>query len=153
MFIKFIFYFFIITSVNSFLLHHLLKIPLVNTQLLTYVNFNQIYFLLDTGSVVSMIPPHVSQQLRGNFRTSKRQFISINKSMITIYGEKEVNLTRPHTERTINWTFIVAEVTKPIMGNDLLRHYKYTIANGYLYLHDIADSNDSEREYACIRLK
>lgn len=79
-------------------------------------------FLIDTGANISCIPKKkgvIAKPL--NF-----QLYAANNTIIPTYGEKtleiDFNLRRP-----FKWTFIVAEVSKPIIGADFLQHHQLIV--------------------------
>ena len=76
------------------------------------------YFLVDTGSEISVFPATRSNRLHKTDLTLR----AANNSTINTYGSKQLTvnfgLPRPPT-----WQFIKADVTQPIIGTDsLLRH-------------------------------
>lgn len=75
-------------------------------------------FLIDTGAALSVIPPK-----KFNIPTPEEfTLYAANGSKIKTYGEKDLNLDFG-LRRPIKWTFIIADVPKPIVGADLIFHY------------------------------
>lgn len=74
-------------------------------------------FLVDTGAEVSVIPasPHEKQ---GSL--SDKQLTAANGSAIKCYGSRKLRFTLGG--RHFSWTFLVAEVKRPLLGADFLRH-------------------------------
>lgn len=83
---------------------------------------SRLSFLIDTGANVSVIPK------RKGVKISPTDFClyAANNTVIPTYGEKtlqlDLNLRRPYS-----WKFIVAEVSKPIIGADFLRHHQLLV--------------------------
>lgn len=73
-------------------------------------------FLIDTVSVISVIPPISSST------PSKYILFAANGSEIKTYGEKVMTLN-VGLRRPITWTFVIAEVDTPIIGADILEYY------------------------------
>lgn len=76
-------------------------------------------FLIDTGADVSVIPP--------SFKTSKTsdcgiKIFAANGSSIRTFGQKIMHIDFG-LRRNFSWTFIIADVTKPIIGSDFLKHF------------------------------
>ena len=76
-------------------------------------------FLVDTGAEVSAIPrshvqPRVTCQGPG--------LQAVNNTTIATYGTRSLTLDLG-LRRTFRWVFIIADVSKPILGADFLKHY------------------------------
>ena len=76
-------------------------------------------FLVDTGAEVSAIPrsyvqPRVICQGPG--------LQAVNNTTIATYGTRSLTLDLG-LRRTFRWVFIIADVSKPILGADFLKHY------------------------------
>jgi len=79
-------------------------------------------FLVDTGSVVSVLPNH------SNFHPdhySKIKLYAANGTEITTFGSKFLNLT--FANKTYPWNFIIANVPKPIIGADFLSYFNLLV--------------------------
>lgn len=79
-------------------------------------------FLVDTGANISVLP-----RKKGDIaKPLPFQLYAANNSTISTYGERtltlDLNLRRPY-----KWKFIVADVTKPIIGADFLRHHQLIV--------------------------
>lgn len=81
---------------------------------------NLINFLVDTGAVVSVIPPQDKK------RITKTKLRAANGSVISVFGEQlltlNIGLRRDH-----QWNFIVADVEHAILGADFLNHHKISV--------------------------
>ena len=78
-------------------------------------------YLVDTGSMVSVLPPQAnSSPLPG------RSLSAANGTSIAIYGEKSVSLDLS-LRRTFRWIFVVAQVKQPILGSDFLEHFNILV--------------------------
>jgi len=75
-------------------------------------------FLIDTGADVSVIPaPITGRRMPSNFQLS-----AANSSKINTFGRKVLTLNLG-LRRNFTWSFIIADVVKPILGADFLSHY------------------------------
>lgn len=74
-------------------------------------------FLVDTGADVSVLPNRAAKRQLSDFK-----LFAANGSVINTFGDKlmclNLGLRRPH-----KWPFIIANVSRPIIGADFLRHY------------------------------
>lgn len=79
-------------------------------------------FLVDTGANISVLP----RKPGATPRPLAFHLYAANNSIIPTYGEKtmelDLNLRRP-----FQWKFIVAAVTKPILGADFLNHHQLIV--------------------------
>lgn len=88
-------------------------------------------FLVDTGANISVIPRKPGQP------STPLQFklYAANNTVINTYGEKtlelDLNLRRP-----FKWKFIVADVSKPIIGADFLNYHQLVVDLTYRRLID-----------------
>lgn len=76
-------------------------------------------FLIDTGADISVYPALTGERLHG---PAPLQLFAANQSPIKTFGKKTLNLSLG-LNRTFRWTFILADVNKPIIGADFLSHY------------------------------
>lgn len=75
-------------------------------------------FLVDSGASISCFPRSMT-----NF--SKKQNLTLfaaNGSKIATFGTKLMELNF-NLRRNFSWTFIVADITQPILGIDFLERY------------------------------
>ena len=77
------------------------------------------HFLIDTGSEVSVIPLSLSDS-----RPSPDKLIltAVNNTPIQTFGKRSLTLDLG-LHRPFSWVFIIAEVKRPILGADFLRHF------------------------------
>lgn len=80
-------------------------------------------FLIDTGSDICVYP--VSALSERRHKTSY-QLSAANGSAIDTYGYIQLNLNLG-LRRDYPWRFVVADVTKPIIGVDFLSHYRIIV--------------------------
>lgn len=73
--------------------------------------------MIDSGADVSVIPPR-SKRLPG----SQYTLFAANGTPIKTFGDKILTLTLG-LRRTFNWSFIIADVSNPIIGADFLKHF------------------------------
>ncbi|GFT16325.1 transposon Tf2-11 polyprotein [Trichonephila clavipes] len=80
-------------------------------------------FLIDSGSEICVIPPSptMNKSPQSNF-----SLFAANNTKIPAYGmvRKELNLD---LRRPSIWTFIIADVSSPIIGADFLKHFNLII--------------------------
>ncbi|GFS56211.1 transposon Tf2-11 polyprotein [Trichonephila clavipes] len=80
-------------------------------------------FLIDSGSEICVIPPSptMNKSPQSNF-----SLFAANNTKIPAYGmvHKELNLG---LRRPFIWTFIIADVSSPIIGADFLKHFNLLI--------------------------
>ena len=75
--------------------------------------------LVDTGAEVSVVPPSNSER---QHQADGFSLQAVNSSPIRTYGKRSLTLDLG-LRRTFRWIFIVADVSKPILGADFLQHY------------------------------
>ena len=79
------------------------------------------YFLVDTGSSLSIVPPNRSDRSqRGN-----QHLVAANGTPIKSFGTRRMVLMLGHQK--YSWNFIVADVTQPIIGGDFLRSHSLLV--------------------------
>ncbi|CAK9821233.1 hypothetical protein ANTPLA_LOCUS11223 [Anthophora plagiata] len=76
-------------------------------------------FLVDTGADLCVFPRKL---IRGPCISSEFQLSAANGTPITTYGTKTITLNLG-LRRDFTWRFIVAEVSRPIIGADFLAHF------------------------------
>ena len=85
-------------------------------------------FLIDTGSSISIIPHHLLQTLNCNLAPTTVTLKSADNKPIKVHGECSLQLSNSCLRRIYNYVFIVAEVSKPILGADFLSKYKLDVS-------------------------
>ncbi|GFX32251.1 retrovirus-related Pol polyprotein from transposon opus [Trichonephila clavipes] len=80
-------------------------------------------FLIDSGNEICVIPPSptMNKSPQSNF-----SLFAVNNTKIPVYGmvRKELNLG---LRRPFIWTFIIADLSSPIIGADFLKHFNLLI--------------------------
>ena len=103
---------------------------------------NKVTFLVDTGAQVSVIPPTYSDRLR---KQEGFTLSEVNGTAIPTFGTRSLTLNLG-LRRTFRWIFIIADVSKPLLGADFLHqfgllvdiaHGKLVDANTHLSVHGI----------------
>ena len=56
--------------------------------------------------------------------------VAANGCPLTVYGESVVKLESKELRKTFQWTFVVADVSQPIIGADFFRHFNLLIDCG-----------------------
>ena len=109
------------------------------------------HFLIDTGSEVSVI----LADRRGT--PDPRTLIAVNNTSIRTYGQRSLKLNLG-LRRSLPWIFVIADVQKPILGADFLRHYglpvdmhtrKLIDTHTHLQVHGIASTGTSPSPSLC----
>ena len=80
-------------------------------------------FLVDTGAEVSVIPP---SRIERKCPPANLTLHAVNNSPIATYGTRSLTLNLG-LRRTFRWVFILADVEKPILGADFLRHFNLLV--------------------------
>lgn len=76
-------------------------------------------FLVDTGADVSII---LARGITKGTPTTEFLLYAANGSQIKTYGRKLLTLNLG-LRRPVKWSFLLANVTRPVMGADLISHY------------------------------
>ncbi|XP_026467757.1 uncharacterized protein LOC113371344 [Ctenocephalides felis] len=82
-----------------------------------------IQFLIDSGSVISILPAH--KFANGHSKEELVQFAA-NSSRISTYGKRTLELDLS-LRRSFSWQFVVADVATAIIGADFLSNYNLLI--------------------------
>ena len=77
-------------------------------------------YLIDTGAEVSV--PAIRNESK---RTNTAGLAAANRSVIATFGTKNIDITIGGTK--MQWEFMLADVTKPILGNDFFLKHHYAI--------------------------
>lgn len=75
------------------------------------------HFLIDTGADVSVIPPNKNEKYQ---QTNIRLFAA-NGTRVNAFGYRTLKLNF-NLKRSFQWTFVIADVSMPIIGADFLNH-------------------------------
>lgn len=79
-------------------------------------------FLVDTGADISVLPSSMY-----DVRVHKNKYLyAANGSRIKTYGEKRLNLDFG-LRRVMEWIFVIADVSVPILGVDFLSHFNLLV--------------------------
>ena len=77
-------------------------------------------YLVDTGAMVSVVPPTSAE--RRNGPTEGMLLQAANGSQIKTYGQRSVTINLG-LRRVFKWVFVVADVKQNILGADFLYHF------------------------------
>lgn len=91
---------------------------LKSRRLIIYDPLSKIQFLIDSGSDVSIIPMHLITTKKLDFAP----LFAANGSKIQTFGSKLIQLNLNLNKKFL-WTFILADVDTPIIGNDFLDYF------------------------------
>ena len=67
----------------------------------------------------SVLPPSTVDRIRS---TDNLTLLAVNDTPIHTYGKRSLTLNLG-LRRSLSWIFIIADVRKPILGADFLRHF------------------------------
>lgn len=95
-----------------------------NNRLLVVDTNSNIRFLIDSGADVSVIPPTLAQRRLPNNNVF---LYTANKSRIKTFGEQTLVLNLG-LRRPFRWTFMVADVSRPILGADFLSYFNILVS-------------------------
>lgn len=109
----------------------MVTISLINKKLSSYVIFNGIEFLIDTGSQISIIP---RQLVRTKIQPSGMKLRGANGLLIPVYGITRLQLHMNNKSTTFNWTFLVADILEPVLGLDFLAEFNFIMNKTILIL-------------------
>ena len=80
-------------------------------------------FLIDTGSVISLLPLNTVNLNAEN--SPNTTLFAANGSQIKTAGKQNLDINI--NGKTYSWTFIIANVTNPILGADFLTHFNLVV--------------------------
>lgn len=91
---------------------------------------SKLTFLVGTGAQVSVLPPTRADHLH---KQEGFTLSAVNSTAIATYGTRSLTLNIS-LRRTFQWIFVVANISKPILGADFLHHFGilFDIAHGKL---------------------
>ncbi|GBN63691.1 hypothetical protein AVEN_180259-1 [Araneus ventricosus] len=95
------------------------SLPQTSRRLFIRDRISNISFLVDTGSDVSLIPAN-SYQKRNS---SQQTLFSANSSTINVFGQNTLSLNF-NLRTDLLWTFLIADVSTPILGADFLHYFE-----------------------------
>ena len=92
-----------------------------SSRLTIYDKNNNIHFLINTGADLSVCPPSRLEKIN----TTSYKLFAANGTPIPTYGQKmSLNLG---LRREFNWPFVIADISKAIIGADFLKHYNLLV--------------------------
>ena len=97
---------------------------------------SKLSYLIDTGAVISVLPPRPCDRLNASDGVKLQ---AASGSSIRTYGERSVQLDIG-LAKGFTWKFTIADVTKPIIGADFLRYFGRLVDVGRKRLVDASDS-------------
>lgn len=95
------------------------SLPKISRRLFIRDRKTNVSFLVDTGSDVSVLPADSFQKRNPPLQT----LLAANKSTINVYGQKTLSLDFS-LRRQFPWTFLIANVSTPIIGADFLHFFE-----------------------------
>ena len=91
-------------------------------------------FIVDTGASVSLAPPKTVDHL--HLHSTPVRLTAANGEPITVFGQVTAETAIPDLRRAFNWTFIVADVARPLLGLDFLQKCDLSVDCGNHLLKD-----------------
>ena len=88
----------------------------------------RLHFVVDTGAGVSLLPPDVIQGTL--LQLTAVTITTANGASLKTFGEVLLSVTIPALRRSFNWSFVVADVTVPLLGHDFLSHHHLLVDCG-----------------------
>lgn len=80
-------------------------------------------YLIDTGADVSIIPATINDKQRSKHQQDQKySLFAANGTQINTFGQRNLTLNLG-LRREFRWTFIIADVTRAIIGADFLGHF------------------------------
>lgn len=108
-------------------------------------------FLVDTGANISVLP-RSKKTVSDNFKEVEYKLFAANGTQIKTYGVKTLMLDFK-LRRIFRWTFVVADVSQPILGADFLRHFNLCVDLNARRLLDTANNvNTVAAVVSCVQL-
>ncbi|MEM8773376.1 MAG: hypothetical protein AAGD92_17190, partial [Pseudomonadota bacterium] len=83
----------------------------------------EISFLIDTRSAVSVLP----RKFANNSSTSQISLTAANGTKVQTYGNIILSFKLSNLDLCFEWKFLIADVTRPILGADFFSHYKLLV--------------------------
>ncbi|GBN36346.1 hypothetical protein AVEN_222186-1 [Araneus ventricosus] len=90
-----------------------------NCRLVIHDRPSGLNFLVDTGADISVVPPSSAERCKPK---SLLNLLAANGTKINTYGTRNLSLNIG-LRRIFPWSFIIADVSRPILGADFLTHY------------------------------
>ncbi|GBO39070.1 hypothetical protein AVEN_116404-1 [Araneus ventricosus] len=90
-----------------------------NCRLVIHDRPSGLNFLVDTGDDISVVPPSSAERCKPK---SLLNLLAANGTKINTYGTRNLSLNIG-LRRIFPWSFIIADVSRPILGADFLTHY------------------------------
>lgn len=94
------------------------------SRLFIYDKLSNNHFLIDTGSDLSIVPPTIKDKNQSSNNTI--ELYAANGTRIKTYGQKLITVTLG-LRRNLEFSFIIADVTKPIIGADFLAYFNILV--------------------------
>ncbi|GBM17723.1 Transposon Ty3-I Gag-Pol polyprotein [Araneus ventricosus] len=90
-----------------------------NCRLVIHDRPSGLNFLVDTGASISVVPPSSAERCKPK---SLLNLLAASGTKINTYGTRNLSLNIG-LRRIFPWSFIIADVSRPILGADFLTHY------------------------------
>ena len=89
---------------------------------------------MDTGASASLL--NASEAAGLPLHPSPVRLTAANGEQINVLGETTVAIDLPILRRSYRWTFVVADITQPLLGYDFLNHFSLVVDCGDKVLYD-----------------
>lgn len=107
---------------NSVINHRLCVSDIIKVDIIK----NGLRFLIYTGANISLVPRKLVRSKNKQCKSADYKLYAANNTEIQTFGvfTMELNLK---LRRTFTWTFVIADVSQPIIGADFLAHYELMV--------------------------
>ena len=92
--------------------------------------------MVDTGAGISIIPNECVTGHGVMIQPTAVSIMTASGQPLKVYGEATLDIDLPALRRQFTWTFVVADVTEPLLGNDFLSHHSLLVDCGAQMLRD-----------------
>ena len=100
-----------------------MSVPLISPllQINTRLGTTTLKFIVDTGASISIIP---TSRLNGlTLNPTPVSLTTANGEKIKCHGQGNLEIGIPSLKRSFSWTFVVADITNPLLGFDFLNEF------------------------------
>ena len=84
-------------------------------------------FLVDTGASISLIPLSLAKLLNCLLASSRDCVKAADGRSLAVHGQTHLTLSNSSLRRSFIWVFVMADVSKPILGADFLSHFRISV--------------------------
>lgn len=92
------------------------------------IGAQKLNFIIDTGSALSIIPTHLATGIAATDTPIK--LCTASGDSIKTHGQATLDIVIQQLRRKFSWTFIIADITNPLLGMDFLNHFNLQVDCG-----------------------